>query len=130
MDYSSDREVVLAVDSSWIAVSFILSQEGEDSKRYPSRFGSITWNENEQKYLQAKLKLYGLFRALKAVKVYVVHVKNLVVEVDAKYIKGMINNLDIQPSAPINQWIAGNLSFDFKLRHVSAKDHIAADGLS
>ena len=130
LDYSSDREVVLAVDSSWIAVGFILSQEGEDGKRYPSRFGSITWNETEQKYSQAKLELYGLFRALKAVKVYVVGVKNLVVEVDAKYIKGMINNPDIQPNAPINRWIAGILLFDFKLRHVSAKDHVAADGLS
>ena len=52
------------------------------------------------------------------------------VEVDAKYIKGMINNPDIQPSATINGWIAGVLLFDFKLRHVSAKDHAPADGLS
>jgi hypothetical protein len=50
--------------------------------------------------------------------------------VDAKYIKGMINILDIQPSATINRWIAGILLFDFKLRHVSAKDHTPADGLS
>jgi Integrase zinc binding domain len=61
---------------------------------------------------------------------YIVGVKNFVVEVDAKYIKGMINNPDIQPSATINRWIAGILLFDFKLRHVPAKDHVAADGLS
>jgi hypothetical protein len=130
IDYHCDREVTLAVDSSWMAVGFILSQQGEDGKRYPSRYGSITWNETEQKYSQAKLELYGLFRALKAVKMYIVGVKNLVVEVDAKYIKGMINNPDIQPSATINRWIAGILLFDFKLRHVSAKDHAPADGLS
>jgi hypothetical protein len=57
----------------------------------------------------------------------IVGIKNFVVEVDAKYIKGMINNPDIQPSATINRWIAGILLFDFKLRHVPAKDHIAAD---
>jgi len=130
IDYSTDREVTLAVDSSWMAVGFILSQQGEDKKRYPSRYGSITWNETEQNYSQAKIELYGLFRALKSVKMYIVGVKNFVVEVDAKYIKGMINNPDIQPSATINRWIAGILLFDFKLRHVSAKDHAPADGLS
>ena len=130
IDYDCDREVILAVDSSWMAVGFILSQLGEDGKRYPSRYGSITWNETEQRYSQAKLELYGLFRALKAVKTYIVGIKNLVVEVDAKYIKGMINNPDIQPNATINRWIAGILLFDFKLRHVAAKDHTSADGLS
>ena len=130
IDYDSDREVTLAVDASWMAVGFILSQKGADGKRYPSRFGSITWNETEQKYSQAKLELYGLFRALKAVKMYIIGVKNFVVEVDAKYIKGMINNPDIQPSATINRWIAGILLFNFRLRHVSAKDHAPADGLS
>ena len=130
IDYDCDREVILAVDSSWMAVGFILSQLGEDGKRYPSRYGSITWNETEQRYSQVKLELYGLFQALKAVKTYIVGIKNLVVEVDAKYIKGMINNPDIQPNATINRWIAGILLFDFKLRHVAAKDHTSADGLS
>ena len=130
IDYSSDREVTLAVDSSWMAVGFILSQQGEDGKRYPSRYGSITWNETEQRYSQAKLELYGLFRALKSIKMYIVGVKNFVVEVNVKYIKGMINNPDLQPNATINRWIAGILLFDFELRHVSAKDHAPADGLS
>jgi hypothetical protein len=52
-----------------------------------------------------------------------------VVEVDAKYIKGMINNPDIQPSASINQWISAILLFDFRLRHVPGKEH-GPDGLS
>ena len=98
-----------------MAVGYILSQQGEDGKIYPSRFGSITWNETEQRYSQAKLKLYGLFQALKAVKMYIVGLKNLVVEVDAKYIKGMINNPDSQLNTTINRWIAGILLFDFKL---------------
>lgn len=55
--------------------------------------------------------------------------KNLVVEVDAKYIKGMINNPDIQPSAAVNRWIAAILLFDFQLRHVPGKEH-GLDGLS
>ena len=61
INYTSDCEVILAVDSSWRAVGFVLSQIGTDNKRYPSRFGSITWNEREQRYSQAKIELYGLF---------------------------------------------------------------------
>ena len=52
------------------------------------------------------------------------------VEVDAKYIKGMLNNPDIQPNAAINRWIAGILLFDFDLVHVPGDDHSGADGLS
>ncbi|KAJ2911441.1 hypothetical protein MD484_g8972, partial [Candolleomyces efflorescens] len=130
IEYESNNEVVLAVDSSNVAVGYILSQMGDDSLRYPSRFGSITWNETERNYSQSKIELFGLFRALKDVRVYIIGVKNLVVEVDARYIKGMINNPDIQPNATINRWIAGILLFHFKLRHVPARLHTAADGLS
>lgn len=56
--------------------------------------------------------------------------KRLTVEVDAKYIKGMINNPDIQPNATINRWIAAILTFDFKLVHVAGSKHSGADGLS
>jgi hypothetical protein len=57
-------------------------------------------------------------------------VKNLIVEVDAKYLKGMLNNPDIQPNVTINWWIAGILLFDFKLVHVLTIHHIAANRLS
>ncbi|KAJ3555802.1 hypothetical protein NP233_g12120 [Leucocoprinus birnbaumii] len=123
IDYSSDREVILAVDTSYIAVGYILSQLGIDKHRYPSRFGSITLSERESRYSQAKLELFGLFRALKDTKLWIIGVKNFVVEVDAKYIKGMINNPDIQPSAAINRWISAILLFPFRLRHVPGKTH-------
>jgi integrase-like protein len=49
---------------------------------------------------------------------------------DAKYVKGMINNPDLQPNATINRWIAGILLFTFKLVHISADKHKGPDGLS
>ena len=113
-----------------IAVGFILSQEGEDGKRYPNRFGSISLTSVESQYSQAKLDLYGLFHSLRAVRVFIIGVANLVVEMDAKYVKGMINNPDLQPNATINQWIAGILLFHFELRHISADRHTGPDGLS
>ena len=64
LDYESSREVVPAVDTSVIAVGFIPSQEWEDGKRYPNRFGSISFTSIESQYSQAKLELYALFHSL------------------------------------------------------------------
>ena len=130
LDYESGQEVVLAVDTLVIAVGFILSQEGEDGKCYLNCFGSISLTSIESQYSQAKLELYGLFHSLRAVWVFIFGVTNLVVEMDAKYIKGMINNPDLQPNVTINQWIAGILLFHFELRHISADRHTSPDGLS
>lgn len=130
IDYESDLPVILAVDSSYLAVGFILSQMDEQGRRRPARYGSIPMNEREARYSQPKLELYGLFRALRAYRIYLVGVKNLVVEVDAKYIKGMLNEPDLQPNAAMNRWIQGILLFDFKLVHVPAEKHIGPDALS
>ncbi|KAJ3980074.1 hypothetical protein F5890DRAFT_1388993, partial [Lentinula detonsa] len=81
------------------------------------------------RYSQAKLELYGLFRSLRATRLWLAGIQNLVVEVDALYIRGMINNPDVQPNAAINRWIAGILLFTFTLVHVPA-ERIAADGVS
>ena len=131
IDYESDRQVFLSVDTSYIAVGYVLSQlmPNSNTKRYPSRFGSIVLNEREANYSQPKLELYGLFRSLRETRLYIIGVKNLTVEVDAKYIRGMLNNPDIQPNATINRWIAGILLFDFKLVHVPGATH-GPDGLS
>jgi hypothetical protein len=91
-----------AVDTSNIAIGFILLQIGADGKQYPNHFSSIVLNEVESRYFQAKLELYGLFRALCTVHIFIFGVKCLTVEVNTKYIKGMINNPDLQPNATIN----------------------------
>ena len=64
--YDSDLDVILTVNLSYIAVGFILYQVNEEGKRKPSRFGSITWNERESRYSQAKIELFGLYQALRA----------------------------------------------------------------
>jgi hypothetical protein len=64
LDYVSGRKVILAVDTSMIAVRYILSQEGDDGKRYPNHFRSLSLTKVKSRYLQVKLELYGLFQAL------------------------------------------------------------------
>ena len=49
---------------------------------------------------------------------------------DAKYVKGMINNPDLQLNATINRWIAGILLFHFEICHITANRHTGSDGLS
>ena len=90
----------------------------------------MTLLDVESRYSQAKLKLFGLFRALCTVHIFIFCLPHLTVEMDAKYVQGMINNPDQQPNATINQWIAGILLFQFKLVHVAAEKHKGPDGLS
>lgn len=130
IDYKSDNIVILSVDTSYIAVGFHLAQLDDQGKRRVTRYGSLPMNEREARYSQAKLELFGLFRALRHFRIFVIGVKNLVVETDAKYIKGMINSPDVMPSASMNRWIAGILLFHFELRHVPGKTHKISDGLS
>ena len=130
IDYTSPNPVILSVDTSKIAVGFILSQIDDDGKRRPARYGSLPMNERESNYSQPKLELYGLFRALRHYRLYLAGVKNLHVEVDAKYIKGMINHPDEVSNSTLNRWIQGILLFDFTIIHVPAIRHQGPDALS
>ena len=130
IDYKSGRPVILSVDTSIHGIGFVLSQEGKDGRRVPARYGSIPLSGAETRYGQSKLELYGLFRALKAYKIHIVGVSKLKVEVDASCIKGMLNNPDVQASAPLNRWIRGILLYDFELVHVPGNKHRAPDALS
>ena len=102
IDYASDRPVYLGIDSSPCGVGWIISQLCEDGKRRPAHFGSISWNECEAYYSQPKRELYGLFRALCALRLHLIRIRTLVVEMDALFVKGMLQNPDIQPNATIN----------------------------
>jgi hypothetical protein len=57
IDYSSDLPVILAVDTSSIAVGFYLCQADADKpkKHYYARFGSIPLNERERRFLLRSL---------------------------------------------------------------------------
>ncbi|KAG5349724.1 hypothetical protein C0989_002180 [Termitomyces sp. Mn162] len=59
---------------------------------------------------------------------YLIGVRNLIIEVDTRYIKGMLQNPDIQPSASMNHWIMAILMFHFELVHVKGTFH-GPDGL-
>ena len=130
IDYTSDRPVYLSVDTSIHGIGFILSQEDENGRRAPARYGSLPLKGSETRYGQSKLELYGLLRALRHYRAFVVGVKNLIVEVDASSIKGMLENPDIQASGTFNRWVQGIKQFEFTLAHVPAHKHKGPDALS
>ena len=74
--------------------------------------------------------VYGVYRTLKSLFFHLVGLLTFDLEVDTKYVKGMLSNLDIQPSNVINCWIAGILLFNFNLIHVPGRLHMKQDGLS
>ena len=100
INYSSDSLVILAVDTLQTTVGFYLCQEDPDNpcKCYFTRFSSIALNEHEHRFSQPKLELYRLFCTLCTYKIFIVGVWNLIMEVNTRYIKGMLNNLDTTPS--------------------------------
>ena len=131
IDYTSNRPVILSVDSSIHGIGFILSQEDELGRRVPARYGSIPINETQANYAQTKLELYGLSRALHRYRSHIMGVRKLIVEVDASSIGGMLEKPDnFQLNAIMNRWIALIKQFDFELVHVPANRHKGPDALS
>ena len=129
IDYTSDKPIILSVDTSEYGIGMILSQEDENGRRAPARYGSIPLTGYSLKYGQSKLELYGLFRALHRYRAHISGVKNLIVEVDASSIRGMLAHPDTLP-AVLNRWINGIQQFTFKLVHVPAHRHKGPDALS
>ncbi|KNZ81496.1 hypothetical protein J132_00462 [Termitomyces sp. J132] len=131
IDYELPDPVILAVDTSYIAVGYYLYQCTSDNRkeRRYNRSGSIMLNNREAQFSQPKLELYGLYRALQALWMYLIGVRNLIIKVNARYIEGMLQNPDIQPSASMNHWIMAILMFHFELVHVKGTFH-GPDGLS
>ncbi|MGH7238890.1 MAG: Ty3/Gypsy family RNase HI domain-containing protein, partial [Candidatus Saccharimonadales bacterium] len=119
--------VILAVDSCQNGAGWVIFQNYEDG-RHPILYGSCTFNNTESKYSQAKLELYGLFRAIKDNRHHLWGLFFLV-EVDAKFLIQMINSPDL-PNAPMTRWVCFLQLFHFKIHHVPGTKHIASDGLS
>ena len=131
LDYENQGAIVLAVDTSYIAVGFYIYQEDviDPKRHYYAKFGSRPMNDREARFSQPKRELFGLKEALRMNKKWLFGARKLVVETDAKYIKGMLGNPDMMPNATINRWIDEILLYHFVIRH-KAGATFGPDGLS
>jgi hypothetical protein len=68
ISYDWDTDIVLAVDTSWMAVGIQIYQMDlmDKFKKHYAKFASITLNRRESRFSQPKRELYGLKRALEA----------------------------------------------------------------
>ena len=123
---SENGLVIVAVDSCQNGMGWILYQMVEKSK-HPVIFGSCTFNNAESRYSQAKLELYGVFRAVKDLQhLWGIHFR---IDVDAKFLIEMVKQPDL-PNAPMTHWISYIVLFDYVMNHVPAQSHAGVDGLS
>ena len=68
-------------------------------------------------------------RDLQANKYWLVGCRKLVVETDAKYLKGILSNPGVGSNSTIMRWIEDVLLYHFTLRHVPGRT-FSVDGLS
>ena len=119
--------VIVGIDSCQNGTGWILFQMIEKEK-HPVIFGSCTFNDTESRYSQAKLELYGVFRAVKDLRhrIWGIHFR---IDVDAKFLIEMVKQPDL-PNAPMTRWISYIALFDYMIHHVPAQSHVGVDGLS
>jgi len=67
---------------------------------------------------QPKRELFGLLQALEAMSYWLLGTRKLIMEMDAKYLSGMLKNSGMGPNTTINRWIDKILIFHFKLQHL------------
>ncbi len=119
--------VTVHVDSSSIGVGWMIAQHLANVE-YPIVFGSITFNDQEVRYSQPKLELYGVFRALKAER-HRLHNIHFRLIVDAGFLAQMMKSPDL-PNAAMTRWITYIQLFTFEITHTPGIAHHVPNGLS
>ena len=127
-DYTSDRPIIVTVDTSPIGIGWVINQEDEDRRRYAIRFGAKILNERQRKYAQVKRELWGLLTALKTDRDYLIGT-DVVVETDCLPLIGMITGCTT-PDIAMLRWIAYIKTINPELRHIKGKENPVADMLS
>jgi len=124
---SDNGLVIVTVDSCQNGTGWILYQMVEKD-RHLVIFGSCTFNNAESRYSQAKLELYGVFRAVKDLRhqIWGIHFH---IDVDVKFLIEMVKQPDL-PNTPMTRWISYIALFDYTMHHIPAQSHAGVDGLS
>ncbi len=120
------RLVTVHVDSSIISVRWMITQCLTDAE-CPIVFSLITFNEHEVCYLQPKLELYSVFRALKA-ECHRLHNIHFHLTINAGFLVQMMMSPDLL-NAVMTCWIMYIQLFMFKVNHTPGTAHCIPDGL-
>ena len=86
------------------------------------KFNLLLMDKRQQRYLQPKRELCGLRRALEQEVYLFWECQDFIVETDAKYLAGMLNNSGKMPNVMINCWVDYiRMNFFFELVYKKGK---------
>ncbi|MBW0555562.1 hypothetical protein O181_095277 [Austropuccinia psidii MF-1] len=128
LDYEKGAgKIKLAVDSSYIDLGAVITQEDKEGKDRPVLYESITFSRLESKYSQPQLELCGVTKLLKKIQ-KVLGEQNFQLQVDAKALIEMINSPCLL-NAPMTRWVEFIQLFPFDLAHKPGKTFTIPDWL-
>jgi len=127
-NYDCGRPIIVAVDTSPIAIGWVVGQDDEDGKRFAIRFGARILTERERAYPQVRRELWDALTTLKVDRNYLIGAE-VVVETDCLPLLGMIANCNSLDIAML-RWIAYIKSLNPVLVHIEGKKNCVADMLS
>ena len=122
------NEIILAVDFSLKKWDVILSQiNSETKKNHSSRYESDLWTMFELKYDVIKRECRELLKTLKKVRFWLYKVR-FIIEIDVNILIAQFNRSAVNLSEVLmTRWLTWIYLFNFNVRHVFDKKHIAAD---
>ena len=131
LNYSSlTDEIILTVDfrlKKWNAILFQINSE--TSKNHSSRYESDLWTMFESKYDIIKRECCELSKALKKVRFWSYEMR-FTIEIDVNILITQLNRSAVDLSEILmTRWLTWIRLFDFNVRHVLDKKHIATDEL-
>ena len=132
IDYSSLVEnIVLTMNFNLREWDAILMQiDFFTKKRHSSRYESDMWSKQKFKYDASKRECKDLMKVLKKIRFWLYDV-TFVIEIDANTLIAQLNKsiIDLLETL-MTKWLTWIRFFDFDVKHISKKKHIATNELS
>lgn len=122
-----EKEFVLFVDASNIAVGSVLAQKSENEQYLPIAFASKCFSKSEQNKSTIEKELLAIHFAIKHFKPYVYGV-HFTVKSDHKPLSYLFALKD--PSSRLTRIRLDLEEFDFTVEYIKGKDNVLADALS
>ena len=122
-----DKDFIVEVDASEMAIGGVLSQYQEDGKIHPVAYFSKALNPNQIKWSVYNKEAYTMVSAVQHWYVYL-YGNKFILNSDHNPLTFLQHKKD--PKGKIGRWIAELEGFDFKVEYIPGRNNVKADALS
>ena len=122
-----DKDFIVEVDASEMAIGGVLSQYQEDGKIHPVAYFSKALNPNQIKWSVYNKEAYAMVSAVQHWYVYL-YGNKFILNSDNNPLTFLQHKKD--PKGKIGRWIAELEGFDFKVEYIPGRNNVKADALS